>query len=94
MSAIEGPMTIVGYAWLDSEGDLVWAIREDMEHVKAQDRPAGCTPVVIEISPAEEWFTRKTEEQDYFGNISDQMNRFGDELRKLEFTLKATGRAD
>jgi hypothetical protein len=88
MNKIEHSVTIPGYAWVDEDSQINWATREDMQDVKIEERPAGCTPVVIEITPAEEWVERQRKDRDFLGNLVDQVNQFTTDLHELEKAFK------
>ena len=89
MAKIESTITKNGFAWIeDDSGELVWAYQEELQDVKPADRPEGCTPVVIEISPAEEWINKKRQEQEYLGNLSEQLSHFKEELAQVQKDLK------
>lgn len=89
MSAIESQMVIYGYAWIDDETEEIgWAYREELQHKKPSERPEGCTPVVIEINPTDDYVTKKQQEQEYFGNLSDQLSQFKDELAQVRRDLE------
>jgi hypothetical protein len=88
MPAIEEAITFVGFAWLDEDGAINWAIREDLENVKPKDRPEGCTPVVIEITPTEEWAMKTQKDHDFLGDISAKINQFSTDLDALQRALK------
>jgi len=89
MPAIESTMTVNGYAWIDEETEeLVWCYLEDLQDVPTNERPEGCTPVVIEISPADEWVNKRIAEQEYFGNLADQLSSFKDEIAKVQKDIK------
>jgi hypothetical protein len=92
MPAIDQTLTFVGFAWLDEDGAINWAMREDLENVKPSDRPEGCTPVVIEITPTEEWALRTQKDYDFLGDISTKINQFSSDLEKLQHALKVGGK--
>jgi hypothetical protein len=88
MPKIEETMTLLGFAWLDEDGELNWALKEDLEGVNPKDRPSGATPVVIEISPTEEWALKKQQDHEFLGDISSKINQFSSDLEALEHALK------
>jgi hypothetical protein len=87
---IEETITIIGYAWLDETDKSVnWATKEDMEGIDPKKRPAGCTPVVIEICPTNEWVTKKQKDYEFLGDLAGQVNQFSSELQQLQKTIRA-----
>jgi hypothetical protein len=95
MERLEEPLTRMGFFWwtLDENGDKIinWALREDFEEIDPEDRPDGCTPVVIEITPTNDWVTKKQKEHEFLGDIQDQINKFTGDLQKLQKALKTDG---
>lgn len=93
MAKIEETVTILGFAWLDDDtGEINWAMKEDFEGVLPEDRPEGCTPVVIEISPTLEWVDKKRKGHEFLGDLQDQMSRVAEGLRKLEKNMRVKGK--
>jgi hypothetical protein len=89
MAKIEENMTLVGFAWLDDDtGEINWAMKEDLEGVAPEERPAGCTPVIIEITPTMEWVNKKRREHEFLGDLQEQMSKFTGDLRQLEKNLR------
>jgi hypothetical protein len=87
---IEETLTIVGFAWIDQDDKSVnWAMKEDMEDIPPAQRPPGCTPVIIEISPTEEWLTRKQKDHEFLGDLASQINQFSAELTQLQKSIKS-----
>jgi hypothetical protein len=89
MKPIETTICKPGFAWLDEDDDLIWAWAEDFAGIDPADRPPGCTPVIIEVSPSEEWYESKQQEYDYLGGLTKKLNQFSEEITKLEKTIKA-----
>jgi hypothetical protein len=89
MSKIEETLSLIGFAWVDDNtGEMNWALKEDLEGVAPKDRPEGCTPVIIEITPTLEWVDKKRKEHEFLGDLQDQMSRVTSDLRQLEKNLK------
>ena len=92
MSKIEDTMTIIGFAWVDDEtGEINWAMKEDLQDVDPKERPEGCTPCVIEITPTLEWVENKRKEHEFLGDLQEQMNKFSIDMKKLEHNMKVKG---
>lgn len=91
MSHIEETISKPGFAWFDEENALNWAWAEDLEDLDPHLRPDGCTPVMIEISPAEEWIEKKRRDYEYLGDLSENLNVLTDELNQLKKAVKAEG---
>lgn len=92
MGKIEDPLTILGFAWVDDDtGEINWAMKEDFEGVKPSDRPPNATAVVIEISPTLAWVDKKRQEHEFLGDLQEQMNKFTDDLNKLQKNLRVQG---
>lgn len=89
MSKIEQKLELPGYAWIDEDGNIMWALREDLEGVSPKERPLGCTPVVIEIYPVEEWYDKTRREKEFLGEIASQVNQFTSELKALQNSIRA-----
>ena len=91
MAKIEETISLMGFAWIDdATGELNWAMKEDFEGVAPEDRPAGWTPVVIELAPTLIWVDRKKKEHEFLGDLQEQMNKFTTDLQKLEKNLRLT----
>lgn len=89
MAIIDDTVTINGFAWIDDDTDeLVWAYQEELQDVHPSERPNGCTPVVIEINPAEEWLNKKQQERDYISSLSEQISQFRNELDQVSKDIK------
>jgi hypothetical protein len=89
MARIEDTTTIMGFAWVeDDTGQLNWAMKEDFEGVAPADRPEGCTPVIIEITPTLDWVEKKRKEHEFLGDLQEQMSKFTSDLHQLEKNLK------
>jgi hypothetical protein len=87
---IEETLTIVGFAWIDQDDKSVnWAMKEDMEDIPPDQRPAGCVPVIIEITPTEEWLVRKQKDHEFLGDLASQINQFSAELTQLQKSIKS-----
>lgn len=85
---IEETLSLMGFAWIEDEtGEVNWALKEDFEDVAPQDRPDGATPVVIEITPTQEWFDKQKRDHEFLGDLQEQMSRFTGTLSKLERDL-------
>lgn len=91
MYKIEQKLELPGYAWFDEDGEINWALREEMEDVPPKERPQGCTPVVIEIYPAEEWFDKTRKEKEFLGDLASQVNQFTSELKALQNSIRVKG---
>ena len=89
MHKIEHKLELPGYAWLDEDGGINWALREELEDVPPKERPLGATPVVIEIYPVEEWYDRTRREKEFLGEIASQVNQFTSELKSLQNSIRA-----
>lgn len=85
---IEDSMTLMGFAWIDDDGDISWALKEDLQDVPPEDRPEGCTPCVIEVTPTADWVENKRREHDFLGDLQDKMNKFTGELEAIEKTMR------
>jgi len=88
---IEETVVINGFAWIDDEtGELVWAYREEFDGVKPSDRPAGATPVIIEITPSDEWVTKQQSggDKEFLGDLQKQLIYFKDELDKIQRSMR------
>ena len=88
MPKIEESVTLMGYAWLDEDNALNWALKEDLQDIRPEDRPEGATPVVIEISPTLDWVDKKRKEHEFLGDLQEQMSRVTSDLRQLEKNMK------
>jgi len=88
MAKIEEPITIMGFAWIDDDGVVNWATREDMDGVKPKDRPKDCISCVIEITPTNEWVDRAKNEYDFLGDIAGRINQFNSDLEALQKSIK------
>lgn len=89
MPAIESVMTINGYAWIQEDTEeLMWCYLEDLQDVPTNERPEGCTPVVIEISPADEWVNKRIAEKEYWGGLEDQMSSLKEQIARVQKDLK------
>jgi hypothetical protein len=85
MGNIKTAIQIVGYAWLDDEGDVVFGSREDLQD--DPDKPEDATPVVIEITPSDEWIKKR--QQDPLVNVRHTLEKFAEEYRNFEKLIKA-----
>jgi hypothetical protein len=86
---IEDPITLMGFAWISGEsGEINWAMKEDFEGVAPADRPEGCTPCIIEITPTLDWVEKKRKEHEFLGDLQEQMSKFTSDLHQLEKNLK------
>jgi hypothetical protein len=88
MPKIEEAMVLHGFAWIDKDGELNWALKTDLQGVRPEDRPEGATPVVIEISPVLEWVENKRKEHEFLGDLQEDMSRFAQDLSKLEHNMR------
>jgi hypothetical protein len=89
MAKIEETLSLMGFAWVnDDTGEINWALKEDLEGVAPKDRPEGCTPVMIEISPVLEWIDKKRKEHEFLGDLQEQMSRVTSDLRQLEKNMR------
>lgn len=88
MPKIEDTITLIGFAWIDRDGEINWALKEELQDLKPDERPEGATPVVIEISPTLEWIERKRKEHEFLGDLQEQMNSFSYEMKKLEHNMR------
>lgn len=91
MPKIEDTMTLMGFAWIDEDGELNWALKEDLQGVDPKDRPEGCTPCVIEVTPTLEWIEKKREEHEFLGDLQEKMNKFSSDVTKLEQNMRLKG---
>jgi hypothetical protein len=89
MPHIEETISKAGFAWIDSDNELNWAWAEDLEDIDPKDRPEGCTPVMIEISPADEWVDKKRKDYEYLGDLSENLNALSAELQLLQKSMRA-----
>jgi hypothetical protein len=93
MPKIEEQFSIHGFAWIEVDEDGVeqigWAYREDIASLKPSERPEGCTPVVIEIIPTEDWIEKQEENLLGLGDISENLNYLKDEVAKLQKQRRA-----
>ena len=89
MPKIEDTLTIMGFAWIDSEtGEINWAMKEDLQDVPPEERPEGCTPVVIEITPTLEWVDKKHREHEFLGDLQEKMSKFTTDLNALKHDMR------
>lgn len=89
MAGISEPIVINGFAWVDdSTSEVVWAYQEELQGVKPADRPDGCTPVIIEISPVDNWVAKKEKEHEFLGDVSEQLSKFKTDLSELTKSIK------
>jgi hypothetical protein len=85
MSKLEHQDRLIGFAWYDDDtGDLMWALPEDFEGV---ERPKDATPVIIEITPTNEWVDNKDNEHNLLLDVQDTLNKFSKDLGELEKSL-------
>ena len=89
MPKIESKLELSGYAWFDENGAIVWALKEELKDVPPNKRPAGCSPVMIEIYPVDEWYDKSRKEKEFLGDLASQVNQFTAELTALQKSLKA-----
>ena len=87
MSKITDKTVLMGYAWIDDEGNIIWAMKEDFAELKKSERPKDATPVVIEITPTNEWVDNKENEHNLLYDVQDKLNRFSSDLKALERSL-------
>ena len=70
---IEEPISLLGYAWFDDEGDIVWA---DKSAFEGEERPVDATPVAIEIIPVDQWVEQQSRDQMLLGDVLEKINKF------------------
>jgi hypothetical protein len=91
MEKIESKLELTGYAWFEEDGSIMWALKEDLEDTPPAERPRGCTPVVIEIYPTEEWHSKARREKEFLGDVASQVNQLTSELKALQNSMRAKG---
>jgi hypothetical protein len=91
MPKIENKLELSGYAWFDDEGSIVWALKEELEDVPPHQRPEGCSAVIIEIYPTEEWHSKARREKEFLGDVASQVNQLTSELKALQNSMRAKG---
>jgi hypothetical protein len=91
MSSIDNKLEIEGYAWLEADGSIMWAVKKDLQNIPPKERPNGCTPVMIEIYPTEEWYDKTRKEKEFMGDLASQVNLVTEEINALQRELRARG---
>lgn len=91
MPKIESKLELSGYAWIDEDDSIMWALKEDLEDTPPDKRPEGCTAVVIEIYPVAEWYDKTRREKEFLGDLASQVNQFTSELKALQNSMRVKG---
>ena len=93
MGKITEALSLMGFAWVDDDtGEINWALKEDFEGLKPNERPNDALAVIIDITPTLEWVDRKKKEHDFLGDLQEQMGKFTDDLQLLQKNLRLQGK--